>query len=1304
MSIQMETEVYPETDKSNKDCSQICCSSINNENVPEGEAGADLTASPSNLDIEKSSSVVDNTVLSNAEFCQSSPSHEVIFTVSIVLGIHKGGEEDPGNNTENSKKKEKKILSTGVIEAPKSQGYYHIEYSLFPDDPEPTKVDLVLFGLAAKVYMENDTKVLKLWQEGGKMWLGWTQPVKVQVTRDLLLKLTSHMVTFRVWDTKDRVSAKAKSDRPKAFRLPRGKPQEDPDRSGGPPDCEAAKSGGIKVMVQKLRALCQKETPNATSSPRMHRNSTSADCENSSELKSVTVKPKQATLEATVSERASSSSVVNRGGSAASAGEHVHSNRPLSHEEERDSILPAWKSLTLKAIQDLSKVPTRLTPAQETYDPVQSSKALRPRSTTALCPEKPSSIKHQPQFLPKRKTAKKATQESVAFGENVKKNGVASVQLSLLHLLAGGKTVTDCLAPCFPGACRIEGICSISIDRQLMSEALRLELNPLVIRILSASSLPAAPVPYHVLKEKCLPVYCQYKFHTMNIHRTGGQEHGAHVYFRDVNVILTGLLSPGELRECLGGPPLTIEVHDRDRKNTEDPSCGPALFGAEPGNDQLSSKRATLQEKSTPRNPCGIAKLDLSDLLHGQRCMKLSVPINCSPPLNSEGQESDRWNADGPTEPPMPMGLYHDFNSVLKVWVEIACPLTQLSSSADGPSEDCPFGRIVYMFTCRNGTALTRLRSEILRINAAAFQLDSFSEETIKTALSCHEMSTEDQESKDLDVVTGFHMHDRHKHLFILEGLRDKAIKRLWETIPIRLSDSEEERVEVLYNSALSFSNRLYGTLDLSLCPVHLHKQLEVIMRQPEVYLRDTVPPACLQALSRISLLLHVKKLRNVVQSNLFPTAEMILSLNWEFGVVAGKGKTKATQVEGIDEAEAEVSPQHTVAKKLAPLDNYNIKYMEWKQQMVNQQLHGKMKDFIQVNIEEVHQASLSIRQRLKPGSLPVPNMETHSCSTQISNCIEQAQEPLGKEKERTWRFCCSQEYQQALAEAVEAEANWKASEARSRAAWRTHDGFRFPGFKSSVKSNEHPRQPDEARVEELRKPWRENVLHGNTLRPTLTRDTWPWISRSQDFERYRKSAQFFGSVPPVTIHLAGESLRQEQLQHYRTVREGSPGNGPVPEFKCHVGVAQGSLGKLEDLLKDKPVKYSLRKPGMVLKPIPMVAVLEHPEVPGPEDEEREVSPAFAPGALTHHSLSWDSNAIPRHDPLYNKFHFTGYWRPHSFHYKRAAAPLTEEERSACLSQQPDPPPETPARGAQRQPVGNIMETRTYSHIYLHVV
>lgn len=74
--------------------------------------------------------------------------------------------------------------------------------------------------------------MLKAWQEGDHLWLGWSQSVKLNVTRELLIKMSSHKITFRLWDTKDRVSPKARYDRPKAFRLPQGGKVEDPDQRG----------------------------------------------------------------------------------------------------------------------------------------------------------------------------------------------------------------------------------------------------------------------------------------------------------------------------------------------------------------------------------------------------------------------------------------------------------------------------------------------------------------------------------------------------------------------------------------------------------------------------------------------------------------------------------------------------------------------------------------------------------------------------------------------------------------------------------------------------------------------------------------------------------------------------------------------------------------------------------------------------------------------------------------------------------------------------------------------------------------
>lgn len=71
---------------------------------------------------------------------------------------------------ENDKNKSKRVVSD-----PKPQAFYHLEYYLLPTDVDPSKIDVTLFGIAAKIYPEKqDAKVSKTWTEGNKTWVAST--------------------------------------------------------------------------------------------------------------------------------------------------------------------------------------------------------------------------------------------------------------------------------------------------------------------------------------------------------------------------------------------------------------------------------------------------------------------------------------------------------------------------------------------------------------------------------------------------------------------------------------------------------------------------------------------------------------------------------------------------------------------------------------------------------------------------------------------------------------------------------------------------------------------------------------------------------------------------------------------------------------------------------------------------------------------------------------------------------------------------------------------------------------------------
>lgn len=67
--------------------------------------------------------------------------------------------------------------------------------------------------------------------------------------------------------------------------------------------------------------------------------------------------------------------------------------------------------------------------------------------------------------------------------------------------------------------------------------------------------------------------------------------------------------------------------------------------------------------------------------------------------------------------------------------------------------------------------------------------------------------------------------------------------------VPVLVSVSD---VRVLYNSDFSFSQRLYGVLDVDLCRVKLHEPLRLVVQQSLLYVRDMVPKPCFLALTRL--------------------------------------------------------------------------------------------------------------------------------------------------------------------------------------------------------------------------------------------------------------------------------------------------------------------------------------------------------------------------------------------------------------------------------------------------------------------
>ncbi|KAL2807137.1 uncharacterized protein WCI35_003782, partial [Daubentonia madagascariensis] len=708
------------------------------------------------------------------------------------------------------------------------------------------------------------------------------------------------------------------------------------------------------------------------------------------------------------------------------------------------------------------------------------------------------------------------------------KQSTFSIQLSLMPLLAGEQTVISRGSE--KSANILDCLLTLKTDVPIMTEEQKQDLNPLTIKIKCASCLPSQPVPIQELERLCMPVYCKYQFHKTPVHKTEGEPHGTHVRFQDINVIFLGAMHPSDLREYLEGPPMVVEVHDRDRKS-EEYSRKPTLFGEDPLDSYLN-QQSLISPEETENNPFesqnkiwdpyGVARVSFADLLLGHKYLNLVVPIHgCELKPTHCSRDSSSRKVVGFRVPacfqhgPMPIGNYLEANSLLKLRVDIAVPLR--ASATDLDLGGTQFGRIIFVFNFKKLFLLHGLLRDITMINAKALDLDSYPIRNIQQILSAFKMRVKIQERQYLDVLTGFHLLDGKIHLFILEGLADQGLRQLWESHQSRIPKAEQGKYKVLYNSQLLFRHRLYADLETILYHVHLFQPLAQLARHAALYVRKAMPRRAFQALARIYEICHTStNLREVIVRDLLPSSAMIKDLSQEFGM-------PLSQEELTDEKLLAIPPQP--APNLEDFRSRNStltseiyahqeKYLRWRNSMM---LKNKDRDsLIQKNIMEAYQISKKPpKSVVKVIKISAPaNKSVYNYSIQTLNSTQLAKKELYREmaKEPRKRFTYSQNYLSAMVEPVDVKEEQEKAQKKSRQAWLTADGFQVTGLRRGAGSSHQGLWLPF--VKELPEEWKENALFANKLKPVLDRDRWSWDRRHLDFDLHKQPPPFL-ELPP---------------------------------------------------------------------------------------------------------------------------------------------------------------------------------------------
>nr|KAF6297574.1 hypothetical protein mPipKuh1_007153 [Pipistrellus kuhlii] len=768
----------------------------------------------------------------------------------------------------------------------------------------------------------------------------------------------------------------------------------------------------------------------------------------------------------------------------------------------------------------------------QAYDPVKPVKVGRPVKSLHVKWKESDMVKRRRR---KRKKYQPEDDSAVKLSEHWKQ-GAFSVQLAIMPLLAGWQTVVSHGSKM--SANILDCFLTLKTEVPIMTEEQKQDLNPLIIKIKGVSCLPSQPVPFEELERLCTPVYCKYQFHKSPVHQTEGQPHGHNVSFQDLNVIFLGAMNANDLREYLEGPPMVVEVHDRDRKS-EAYSRKPTLFGEDPLDSYLNfqdfvspqeTKNNPFESQNKMWDPYGVARVSFADLLLGHKYLKLAIPIHsCESKPTHHDEDGRSRKVVGfrvPRDPhngPMPMGNYIDADSMLKLRVDITVPLRAMAETPDLMSTQ--FGRIVFVFDTKKISLLYSLLQDIIMINAKALDLDSYPLTNIQQILSAFKIRVKIQERLDLDVLTGFHLLDGKIHLLILEGLAEQGLKRLWESHQSRITSAEYGKYKVLYNSQLLFQQRLYADLDTILYHMHLCKPLSQLMKHVALHLRNTVMHKAFQALTRIYCICHYSTtLREVMTRDLLPSSSMIKHLSQEFGL-------PISLEELTDEKLLDNPPQHTPTLDLrcrkstlnSEILAHQAKYLHWRNRMILDRKE-ECRNLIQRNISEACQVNRKppkLEMKLIRSSIP-PTEAVYNYSIQTLNSTELAKKKLYHEmnKEPGRRFTYSQNFLSAMVEPWDSKDEERKAKEKARQAWLTTNGFQVTGLHKSSASDHHLDLLPIGATTQLTEEWRENALFANVMRPVLDRDRWSWDHRHQDFDLYKKPPPFLNlpTLPTRTL------------------------------------------------------------------------------------------------------------------------------------------------------------------------------------------
>jgi hypothetical protein len=398
-----------------------------------------------------------------------------------------------------------------------------------------------------------------------------------------------------------------------------------------------------------------------------------------------------------------------------------------------------------------------------------------------------------------------------------------------------------------------------------------------------------------------------------------------------------------------------------------------------------------------------------------------------------------------------------------------------------------------------------------------------------------------------------------------------------------RQQTNDPKGYRLFANQDIFFTERLYNCFEIDLKRIKLRYPLSTLMTFSDIYMRTKVSENCFQALIRLTDIKKMNRLIELKELNLFPTPQMLLEVESKYGESItledihgeqqhfGAGytpsfmsntkdlleqeKEKHERIpnggsEGISNTDQQQLPvqqqqqslafssspekQHGIRKTFkAPTEAKNPMFEEFlKTRTATNYLDLRKTVSDQKRQEyQVKKAQQEVEEQANPLTQhPVFMYSGQRLRTQTILQDEMRQR-LAKDHKATYTY--SKDFHSLSLSLVNPEALREAEEEASRKLWTTQKGFIYPAPRKKEEYYKHPDALSEARKEDLKQPFVDNIYHPKPL--------------SREQQQQQENLVFFSTLPSKdmifggtngdgtkneiffkSVHLCGDGLQKE--------------------------------------------------------------------------------------------------------------------------------------------------------------------------------